>query len=161
MRRSVQDVITRARILSLVSTLEEGFPAGQLVGDIARFHLESALTREEVGLLRDDLEPGQHVSWQVEAMLALAWVLGLVAELGPRNPEAYGPVQERLMSDAAEGGLALRSDDEIRRMQGELEVIAARGEAPPPHQRYGAECLHWRRIALKWAMDDTMAWPSG
>jgi hypothetical protein len=159
-RRPPGDVLARARVLCLVSTVAEGFPADELRGEVPRFHLEATLTADESAWLDGSAEPGSDVSWQVEAMLALAWTLGLAPSLGDRDPETYGPVQEQLVvADDAEASLAPRPDEDLRAMLAHLDLVAAAGEPPPPHERYGAETLHFRRAALRWALDRSLPWP--
>jgi hypothetical protein len=158
-RRAPSEVLARARILNLVSTLAEGFPVEELAPDVPRFGLEDALTRDEAAWLGGQGEPGADVAWQGEAMLALAWAIGLAPALGDRDPEAYGPIQERLADESAGDAMAARSDDELLAMLAHVDACAAAGEEPPLRERYGAEALRWRRAALRWALDRSLAWP--
>ena len=105
------------------------------------------------------VEDGYHV----EAMLVMACSLGLMTALGDRDPDAYGPVLNLL--HGVEGGLpekvlVERPEAELRAMLAELDEVAARGDGPPPNQRFGKETLRWRRAALRWILDAEVAWPA-
>lgn len=140
--------------------MAEGFPAAELRGEVERFGLGPVMTDDEIACLYEEAEATIDVSWQVEAMLALAWTLGLASALGDRDPDVYGPVQELLViEDDAEKVIAPRPAEEILAMLAHIEAVAAAGEEPPPRERFGAETLRWRRAALRWALDRSLAWP--
>lgn len=85
-------------------------------------------------------------------MLALAWTLGLTP-LGPRDPEAYGLVQDAL-DDEDLVAPAPRDETEVRAMLVSIEALLGAGEPLPPNETFGEPCLAWRRHALRWALGD-------
>ena len=171
-RRDPGSVLARARVLSMVSTVAEGYPAEEVLPDVERFHVESMLAPNEAALLHGEIDGDADMSWQVEAAMALAWSLGLCALLGPTDPEAPGPIEERLMDEGADASVVPCADEELLEELVYLDAYHAgyermhSSEAPPmvvglgpQHGPLALESVRWRRAALAWAVDDTTSWP--
>ena len=164
MRRAPDQVLARARVLGLLSIVEDGMYMDVIPGLIKDFVLDPSLTAQErVWFAGEGGDLSVEDGYQIEAMLVMAWSLGLMASLGDRDPDAYGPVLNLL--HGVEGGLpekvlVERPEAELRAMLAELDEVAARGDGPPPNQRFGKETLRWRRAALRWILDPELAWPA-
>ena len=164
MRRAPDHVLARARVLSLISTVEDAMYMDVIPDMVKQFGLDRWLTAQERTWFEGQGgDVSTEDSYQIEAMLVMAWSLGLMPSLGDRDPDAYGSMLcllQGLGAGPAEKMVAPRADSELRTMLAELDAVAARGDGPPPNERFGKETLHWRRAALRWILDAERTWPS-
>lgn len=155
--RSPLEVLARARALSLLSIVEDGMYTEMIPGFVEELGLEPWLTDEERAWYAGAAEMSVTDGYRIEAMLVMAWALGLMPTLGDRDPEAYGPVLcllQNLEATKPEELLAPRADAELRKMIAELDQLVARGEVPPSER----ETVRFRRAALRWMLDDNADW---
>jgi Domain of unknown function (DUF4272) len=159
--RSPDEVLARARALSLLSIVEDGMYTDMIPSFVEELALEPWLTDQERAWLAGDADLSAVDGYRTEAMLVMAWALGLMPTLGDRHPDAYGPILcllQNLETTKPEDIVSPRADADLRTMLAELDAIAARGDAPPPNERFGEPCLRFRRAALRWLLDANADW---
>ncbi len=154
-RRSARDVLARARILCLACNVADGIEIERRW--LVDLGLVPHLTAQEQSWFDGETAADYDVWFTANAVLELAWSLGLVDEKtideGEFN-DVFGEIANRLTVDSYEesdldADLAPLSDEEVG-----TRMVRVEDEA-----RNGDPNVRWRCTGLAWILDDTRAWP--
>lgn len=154
-RRGAREVLARARIICFACNLADGIEIEPRWLD--DFGLVPHLTPQERSWFDGEAPADYDVWFTANAVLELAWSLGLVDEKtideGEFN-DVFGAIANRITVDSytesdLDAELAPRPDEELRARMARVEDEA----------RGGDPTVLWRQRALAWILDDARAWP--